>query len=303
MIIFNRADTSLKVLEAVRKVRPRRLYIAADGPRVDVPDDLESCKQTREIVDNIDWECELKTLFRDENVGCGHGPADAITWFFSQEEQGIILEDDCVPDPSFFYTCENLLQKYANDTRIMHIGGFNLQFGQTYGNASYYFSKYPEVWGWASWRRAWDLFDFSMSDFQQFKTDNQIANIFPNVRLQEAWLKALEYTYQQPRPSIWDYRWMYTIWKNHGLCITPNKSLVKNIGFDGRGTHTNQNSEVQRAFAAVEAEAMGELVHPKFVIPCQAADLHTQKMRILPPLKTMVRRKVTHELKKIFNFE
>ncbi|MEO0471412.1 MAG: nucleotide-diphospho-sugar transferase, partial [Bacteroidota bacterium] len=284
MIIFNRADTTQRVFEAIKAVKPTSLYIAADGPRSGKEGEALMCAQTRAIAEQVDWPCTVKTRFRDDNLGCGRGPASAISWFFEQEEAGIILEDDCVADPCFFSFCENLLNRYQHDSRVMHIGGFNIQFGQQHGPASYYFSQYPEVWGWATWRRAWQTFDFHMTDYPQFKAENQLANVFSSTRMQHAWEKKLDYTYHQNPPSIWDYRWMYTVWKHHGLCITPNQSLVQNIGFDGRGTHTNQQSEVQRAFAGIQATSLGELIHPAFQTVAHAADQQTEKMRVMPPI-------------------
>ena len=154
-VVFNRPDTTKRVFEAIRLAKPKRLYITTDGPRPNMPDDVQLCKQTREIVSVVDWDCEVKTLFREENAGCKNGVSAAINWFFDHEEEGIILEDDCLPANSFFKFCDTLLEKYRYDTRVRHITGCNLQFGKKWGDASYYFSNLTNGWGWASWRRAW----------------------------------------------------------------------------------------------------------------------------------------------------
>ena len=152
-IIFNRPDTAKKVFKKIQKIEPKQLFIAADGPRKNKPEDVELCKQTREILNGINWDCELITLLREENVGCKKGPADAISWFFEHVEEGIILEDDCLPSDSFFPFCEELLEKYRYDTRIMHIGG-SIQLPDYENPDSYYFSRLSHVWGWATWKRA-----------------------------------------------------------------------------------------------------------------------------------------------------
>ena len=168
-LIFNRLDTTEKVFEKIREQQPKYLYIAADGPRSDVPEDQEKCRKTRAIIDRIDWDCELKTLFREENLGCRNNAVQAITWFFDNVEEGIILEDDCLPDPTFFRYCEDLLSYYRYDMRVMHIAGSNLQQGFKSDNASYYFSHIPWVWGWASWKRAWKYYDVNISSYKKVK--------------------------------------------------------------------------------------------------------------------------------------
>ena len=158
-LIFNRPETTKKVFSAIKEVQPPRLYIAADGPRSEQPDEADHCELARTIATKVDWDCEVKTLFRDQNLGIRIAVSQAIDWFFEQEPEGIILEDDCLPDQSFFWFCKELLEKYRNDTRIMHIGGTNFQFGKNRTNYSYYFSRYAHIWGWASWRRAWEYYD------------------------------------------------------------------------------------------------------------------------------------------------
>ena len=152
-LVFNRSDTATQVFEKIRQVRPSRLYVAGDGPREGYNEE-EKVAKAREIATRVDWPCEVKTLFRDKNLGCAHGCSNAISWFFQHEEKGIILEDDCVPHLDFFTFCENLLDRYAEDERVTVVSGNNFQKGKWRGDASYYFSKFPHIWGWATWRRA-----------------------------------------------------------------------------------------------------------------------------------------------------
>ncbi len=168
-LIFNRPETTEQVFSAIKKAQPPRLYIAADGPRSEYPNDAESCDISRAIATNVDWDCEVKTLFQDQNLGCRLAVSGAVDWFFEQETEGIILEDDCLPDQSFFLFCQELLEQYRDDTRIMQIGGTNYQFGKKRTNYSYYFSRYGHLWGWASWRRAWSFYDEKMKQWPTAK--------------------------------------------------------------------------------------------------------------------------------------
>jgi hypothetical protein len=242
LIIFNRPHTTRRVLEAIRQAQPRQLFVAADGPRVDHPDDEEKCKLTRAVVDEmVDWQCDVHRNYADENMGCGPRPATAITWFFENVERGIILEDDCVPHPTFFRFCEELLEYYKDNERVMHIGGNNFQYGRKRGNASYYFSTFTHNWGWATWRRAWKLFDFE---------------IVP----------------PETRSHIWDFQWLKAVRRNNGLAITPNVNLVSNIGFDESGTHTGGSSH----YAGMPTYFMSfPLTHPIIIQRDHAADRFT----------------------------
>jgi hypothetical protein len=299
MIIFKRADTALKVIEAISRVKPKKLYIAADGPREGKVGEAEECKDTRDtVMKAIDWECEIHTLFREENLGCGFGPAEAISWFFQHEERGIILEDDCVPGESFFSFCAELLEHYKDDERIMHISGFNIQDGKKRGDASYYFSRYAEVWGWATWRRAWQLFDFEMKSYQAFLAGHGLDFIFPEPAIRNRWMKNFQHVLSENPTSIWDYRWMFNIWKENGLCITPNVCLVKNIGFDERAIHTKS---LDNPFAKIQIQELTEITHPTLIIPNLEADAFTTAIRHHPPLLTRARLKMQYMVKTKFN--
>lgn len=174
-LIFNRPDTTRKVFAEIRRAKPARLYIAADGPRKERTTDIALCEQTRDIINEIDWPCQSYTLYRKENLGCKLAVSSAINWFFEREESGIILEDDCLPHPTFFKFCEIMLERYKDDTRVMHIGGSNFQEGMIRGDGDYYYSKWTPVWGWASWRRAWKNYDVNMVKWIEFKKNNYVG--------------------------------------------------------------------------------------------------------------------------------
>lgn len=263
-IIFNRPEPTRQVFEAIRQAQPAKLYVAADGPR---PGKNEEpiCQETRAIVEQIDWECEVKTLFREENVGCGLGPKTAIDWLFEHEEAGIILEDDCLPSPSFFPYCAELLERYRHDTRIMHIGGSNFQYGYVRDlDYSYYFSYYSHEWGWASWRRAWQLYDFTISSYPEIKNKGYLDRYFSSYLEKKYRLSKTDKTLNNQNVNWWDYQWDYTKFINSGLSIIPNKNLVTNIGFGGDATHTKSGKDVRSSNLAQEIEF--PLKHPPYVM-------------------------------------
>src|SRR5258707_6457605 len=181
LIIFNRPETTKLVFEAIRKAKPARLYIAADGPREDVASDIESCIAARKAVENIDGDCKVESRFSNQILNCGVAPSSAFTWFFQHEEEGIILEDDCLPSQSFFWFCQELLERYRHDSRVMHIGGNNFLNGwQKDSDYSYYFSRSGFIWGWATWRRAWEKFDFEIRKYEEAKRNGFFRYYFMN---------------------------------------------------------------------------------------------------------------------------
>lgn len=239
-LVFNRPDTTSKVFDAIKKLKPTNLYIAADGPRDNRPDDDENCKKTLDIVRNIDWDCEIKTLFRKENLGCKVAVSSAIDWFFNNVEEGIILEDDCLPDQSFFQFCSELLEKYRNDNRIMQICGFNA-LNKIDIPESYYFSKYGPIWGWASWRRAWKYYDVNMTMWPEIKK-NKLYYSFCDSKKEVKWRIRLYDKIYNNVIDTWDYQWGLTKMTHSGLSIIPNQNLIQNIGFGESSTHTHNNS-------------------------------------------------------------
>jgi len=257
-LVFNRPDHTTKVFEKIRQVKPKYLFVAADGPRESRPEEKEKCKKVRELILNgIDWDCELKTLFRDENLGCGVAVSDAITWFFSHVEQGIILEDDCVPNNAFFTFSERLLNYYRDDSRIMHIGGSCYVPSTYFEKESYYFSKYEHCWGWATWRRSWEKFDFQMTGLEYFSDMARQLGLKYDESIY--WEKVYNLTID--KNDIWDYQWNYSIWKNRGICIHPTHNYIKNIGFDKDATHTTGENEFYDKIQ--QEDFLGEIMHPE----------------------------------------
>jgi hypothetical protein len=258
LLVFNRPEQTAQVFEAVRKARPSRLYVAADGPRLDRPGEANRCQQVRGIASNVDWNCEVHTLFRDHNLGCREAPAQSIAWFFEAEEKGIILEDDCLPSPEFFVYATNLLDYYADDRRVMKINGFN-PLGSQLCNASYFYSHFGYAWGWASWRRAWKYFTSDVTNLAAALADEgRLPYPFYEGRLDVvADLKA--------GLDAWDFQWELAISSQHGLQIIPRSSLICNIGFGSDASHTlNIPKGIQNACLF---ESVLPISHPQLMLP------------------------------------
>ncbi|MBD1394702.1 nucleotide-diphospho-sugar transferase [Mucilaginibacter glaciei] len=234
-LIFNRPDHTRTVFEAIRRFKPDHLFIAADGPRHDRPDDLLLCKSARAMVDHVDWDCEVKTLFRGENIGCGKAVSEAITWFFNYVDEGIVLEDDCLPNESFFNLCACLLERYRFEDQVMHIGGAYFHNQSSRIKSSYYFSNYIHIWGWATWKRAWSKYQYNIDLNQDFLNTLKIK--FPDTKEYNFWKNSFS---EMANHSIdtWDIQWSYSIYKNNGIGITPACNLISNIGFGAGATHT-----------------------------------------------------------------
>ena len=227
-LVFNRPEKTKQIFDRIRSVKPKYFYIAADGPRANKEGESDLCNEVRDIIGKIDWDCEVKYLLRNENLGCSKAIVSAIDWFFENEEQGIILEDDCLPDPSFFSYCNELLFKYKDNKEVMIISGTNL--GNSFGSDSYFFSRYGQIWGWATWRDAWNKYERTI-------ITNDKSLKFRSRQEKSFWNKNFTNV-------IWDVQWaIYSVWKNSGIAVIPNKNLVSNIGFGLDATYyTDENS-------------------------------------------------------------
>lgn len=247
-IIFRRPETTLRVFEAIRAAQPTRLFVAADGPRNGKEGEAELCQQTRAIIRGVDWPCEVVTRFQEENQGIKKGVAGAISWFFTQVDEGIILEDDCLPHPDFFPYCTALLERYRNDPRIFHIGGVNFQPKVRTQPGSYYFSRYNHVWGWATWRRAWEKYRPEFEGLEAFVHDADERQFWDSPLERRYWIRTFTAT-RTGRVVTWDYQWKYTLWVEGGLGITPESNLVVNVGFGDGATNTSdrQGNHKERA--------------------------------------------------------
>lgn len=268
LLVFNRPQTTRQVWEWVRQARPARLYIAADGARSSRAGEDVRVNEVRQIVNaGVDWTTEVKLLFRERNFGCKNAVSSAIDWFFEHEEEGVILEDDCLPGADFLPFCYSLLDYYRHNEQVMHISGNNFLNGKIEMAESYYFSKLTHIWGWATWRRAWKHYDVEMKTWPE-KMKQGLIN--------EIWMKRSQVNYWQKKFSqmyngeidTWDYQWTYAVWANNGLAINPKVNLVKNIGFDEDATHTKKESW----WLVNEVEPLPVISHPSQIKVNHQAD-------------------------------
>ena len=267
-IIFNRPDTAERVFSEIAKARPSRLLVIADGPREDRPGELEKCKASRAIIDRVDWPCEVLTNYSEVNLGCKNRVSSGIDWLFGQVEEAIILEDDCLPEPSFFQFCEEMLERYRHDERIGMVSGTNFLDNKITIDESYYFSNYMTIWGWATWRRAWQAYDVKGTVWSKLKNEKFLDSYFVSKLERKYWTYAFDGVYEG-RIDTWDYQWVLCNWAQSRLSIVPKVNLISNIGFRSDATHTSKQS----IYAAMSTDALGfPLSHPRLQYANPLAD-------------------------------
>lgn len=280
LFIFKRPDTTARVFESIRQARPTKLLVVADGPGIDRPNEAEKCIATRMIIDRIDWDCEVLKNYSDTNLGCGRRVASGLDWVFNTVEEAIILEDDCVPNATFFRFCEEMLERYRYDERVSSISGQNVQLGRQRTKYSYYFSRYSHCWGWASWRRAWQHYDFHMKLWPEIRDRGFLTDILGDTHAVKVWSKVFQSTYDKVFQStydedidIWDYQWTLACWLQGSSSILSNVNMISNIGSGMEATHTSK----ENVYTNLLAEAVSfPLKHPPFFIRDLQADSFTQ---------------------------
>lgn len=250
LITWRRPKETKEVLDSLKEIKPKTLFISCDGPREGNSEELEKVRKTQDILkENINWNCEVKWQISSVNLGCKKGVTKAIDWFFSNVSEGIILEDDILAHRDFFRFCQILLKKYRHDNRIWCISGSNNQNNIKRGEGSYYFGKIPLIWGWATWKDRWEKYDKNIEKWPEIKSSKILNNIFFDDLQKKHWNDIFENFYRYGIPDTWDYSWVFTCLINNGLTAIPNKNLIKNIGFNSNATHTKwykfQNEEVQ----------------------------------------------------------
>lgn len=258
LIHFNRPESTLRQIESLKAVAPRRIWILCDGARANRPDEAEKVAKVREVLDNLPWECEVKRLYREENLGCYRNVSEGISWFLDDCGAGIILEDDVIADSSFFRFSEDLLERFEHHSEVYAIAGHNRRSEPLPITADYGFSNYFECWGWATWKRAWDHFDPSLNAWRHKETWQSICQrVLQKRRACFYWDWIFRQVENQRRDS-WAYRFLLTIWQQEGRVVIPRKNLTQNIGFNSEGTQTAH-------FAGMEIAATRQdfpLVHP-----------------------------------------
>ena len=265
LILFWRRSMAVATLmERLRPLAPTRLFLACDGPRLNNSSEAEQIAHTRKLMEAaIDWPCTIKKRYSDSNQGCKYGPGHGIDWFFSQVEEGIILEDDCLPEMSFFPYCQSLLNRYRNDTRVWQISGNNFVEHLSSADASYAFSGYTTTWGWATWRRCWNAYDIEMKAWPQIKDSGLLENAFEGADELSYWTHIWDRLVSDHLPVTWDYQWNFTCFANGGLSAIPKNNLVTNIGFGEGATHCLDSEDPR---AELKSSELTDLVHPEFVL-------------------------------------
>ena len=290
LVVFRRVEHVKQVFAAIRKAKPTKLLIIANAPRPNLLDEVEKCAQVRAIVEQVDWDCQVLKNYSDIHLGVRQRLFTGFNWVFEMVESAIVLEDDCVPHPSFFFFCQELLDRYRDDERIMSISGQNIQFGRHPIPHSYYFSHYFHSWGWASWRRAWQHMDINMSCWPEIRDCGLLYQILGDKRAVRYWTTLLQQTYEG-KIQTWDYQYLLACWLQSGLTILPDRNLISNIGCASGATNTAYQAGT--CYDAMPVEEMQfPLIHPPFVVRHEQADRFTQATAFDPNLSTQAYRRM-----------
>ena len=282
LISFNRPETTFRVFNRIKEVQPKTLYLAFDGPRNDRVGEYDKCMECRKIAEMVNWNCDLHTLFRENNVGCGFGPSDAISWAFETSDRLIVLEDDCFPSKSFFSFCDDLLERYEEDKRIWIIGGLSIYAkSKFFRDADYLFSHQAHTWGWATWKNRWKEFDMYVKDAPKFLNEGGAFNVFDYKPYVKWFNNKILNIYQNIDKEIkhsWDTQWDYARAKNGGLGIIPRINLIQNTGAEN-GTHSSIGAD---ASSIPTEEFDKEIIHPTFVLRNKEYDDYHYKHYLRP---------------------
>lgn len=308
IIFFIREEKLKKVFERIKEIKPRELFLIQDGPRLATyQNDMEKIEKCREIFKDIDWECNVHKNFSEVNLGCGKRPATGISWAFENVEKMIILEDDCIPDKSFFYFCEKMLNKYENNDKIMLISGMNLLGECNNVEYSYFFSRVCTIGAWATWKRVWRNYDFYLNNYN-YKEKNKLKKIINNRKAAISKINAWDLTKEKARNkekiNWWDYQFHYLLYHNAGYGIMPKMNLIKNIGYGEDSTNVSDTSA--RHFNLVVGKMDKELIEPTNVcinnkFDNEVYDIQTQDLSIIRIILSKLKRKCMRTLKKKVN--
>jgi hypothetical protein len=290
LLVFNRPETTRRVLRALAESKPTKLLVIGDGPRESRPEEIELCAEVRAMFNRLDWPCDVLTNFASSNLGCQERVVSGLTWAFSQVEEAIILEDDCVPDPTFFPFCQELLERYRGDSRVGMITGNNFIAPKRVASYDYYFSRVATIWGWATWRSAWERFDRYLHDWPMVKHDGVLREIYSRDAEFVYWTNIFDSMHDRKGPSSWAYPWFYTNLINNMLCIVPSNNLVRNIGFGGKATHTH---DPRSEGADLAAKPMTfPIKHPPYMIAMKSFDDFLQRTAYVPTFSHKIYQKI-----------
>lgn len=275
LIVFNRPSLTRAVFERIAQARPERLLVIADGPRADRTGEQQLCAEVRTLVRQVDWPCQVQENFAAENMGCRRRVISGLHWAFEQVEEAIILEDDILPDPSFFPYCAEMLARFREDARIAMITGFNIGADRQRTQYSYYFSELTHIWGWATWRRAWKHYDEDLSSWPELRRSRRLRDVLGTRSAERYWRPILDGMHRGTGPNTWDYQWMYTNFVHGSLAIAPQVNLVQNLGFGGDATHSTDPEGAPR----VSVRSLGfPLRHPPAMAASRRLDALDQRL-------------------------
>ena len=306
LLTFNRADNARKVFEKIREAKVKKLYFACDGPRPNNTKDLEERKKLIQLSQEVDWDCELHTLFREENLGCGLGVSSAITWAFENEDRLIVLEDDCVPSLPFFSFCDHCLEKYKDDTRIWTINGRSQNENDpSFFDYDYVFSIYYHCWGWATWKRVWQNFDIRTPWLNQYMKEIGFRNIATSSKERLLFVKMYARKIMH-NPNYYRSSWATPfgvyIAANGGLSITPRENLIHNIGLDGVHSEGINANNLPIYYRLQASETFTFSKEPEFVTSNSAYNrVHLEKHMLPMGRRKITLKKVIRKLKKIYH--
>ena len=269
LIVFNRPEHTEAVFRRIAQIRPSRLLVVADGPRANMPGEVATCERVRHIATQVDWRCEVLTNFSDVNMGCRRRVISGLNWAFVQVEEAIILEDDVLPDVSFFRFCDEMLTRFRDDSRISMITGFNIVNDHPHTQWSYFFSQLTHIWGWATWRRSWAMYDEHLCEWPSIRAAGLMQEVFALPAQCRFWTHIFDQMYNGTGPDTWDYQWAYTNLVNRWLSVTPKINLIENIGFGFGATHTHR---VEDAPTIAAGTLSFPLIHPPAMIPLRKID-------------------------------
>lgn len=295
LIAFKRPEKTREVLDIIRQIRPSQFFLIVNAPRSDSPDEVERSKSVKAILEQIDWPCEVTRKYSETYFEVGEQISNGLSWLFEQVEEAIIVEDDCILHPSFFPFCEELLDEYRNDHRICSISAQNVNLGRKYMDSSYYFSRYTLLWGWATWRRAWQHYDYTMKTWPAIVETDWLRDFLGNERAARHWKKLFQATYKS-EIKTWDYQWTLSCWLQGSLSIHPNVNLVRNVGFDASASnpHDVTNKTVVAPLQLMEFP----LKHPSFVRRCLEADEWIENEYFEGGWKRQMKESLLHALRK-----
>jgi len=279
-VVFNRPESTARVFAAIRRRRPSRLLVIADGPRPGRLDERATCEQVRRIALSVDWPCRVETNFSEVNLGCRVRVSSGLDWVFQRCSAAIIIEDDCLPHDDFFSFCDQLLERYAFDERIGLISGTNFQGRRHPEDASYYMSRYVHIWGWATWARSWQAYRLDMSAWPSLRATGWLAGELQSVQEVTWWRTAFDQAYAGTIDT-WDIQWVFACWRTRMLGVQPAVNLISNIGFGPGATHTTSDSH---GLAGMSTEALGSpLIHPEHCLVDHDADACVRRLFFTRP--------------------